>query len=219
MTMNSSIAVVAGTPVDTRMGAGMLRDLGFSCPILSLPVSGDPREQTLFQVSPAEEKQRRMLALLEQARKQGCEKVFVYCNSLSACIDFPLLASKTGQRIVTPLEVYGTLAPRCRALAFVAANAQGLSGIERVLLSANPQLITLSAALLPVVFAIEEGMDPVELVERFHLVDLVQWFQRCGMEALLLGCTHFPYFKEALARRVSLPLIDPAAEMAALLNT
>ena len=51
-----------------------------------------------------------------------------------------------------------------------------------------------------------------------RLVELTEWFASCGMEALLLGCTHFPYFKEALAERVSLPLIDPADEMVAMLN-
>jgi len=38
------------------------------------------------------------------------------------------------------------------------------------------------------------------------------------MEALVLGCTHFPYFKEALAARTGLPLVDPAEEMLRLLT-
>ena len=40
----------------------------------------------------------------------------------------------------------------------------------------------------------------------------------CGMEAMVLGCTHFPYCKEALAARTDLPLIDPAEEMIRLLT-
>ena len=116
-------------------------------------------------------------------------------------------------KIVTPLDVYRDLAPRYERLAFIAANAQGLAGIERVLLAANPALDTLSAAALPAVLAIERGEDPDLLVEHYHLAELADWFAACGMEALLLGCTHFPYFKDALARRTSLPLIDPAQEM------
>ena len=54
--------------------------------------------------------------------------------------------------------------------------------------------------------------------EAHHLAQLADWFAACGMEALLLGCTHFPYFKEALARRTSLPLIDPTQEMLELLQ-
>lgn len=209
------IAVLAGTPVDTQMGVDVLFAAGLSG--APFPISPDPREQTAFQISSPAEKHRTALAILNRAQAQGCRKAFVYCNSLSASVDFDALARETGMRIVTPLQVYRTLAPQYRSLAFIAANAQGLAGIERVLLDANPGLDTLSTAALPVVLAIEAGLPPEELVQRHRLAELADWFADCGMEALLLGCTHFPYFKEALARRTSLPLIDPAAKMLELL--
>lgn len=209
------IAVLAGTPVDTQMGVDVLSAAGLSG--APFPISPDPREQTAFQISSPAEKHRTALAILNRAQAQGCRKAFVYCNSLSASVDFDTLARETGMRIVTPLQVYRTLAPQYRSLAFIAANAQGLAGIERVLLDANPGLDTLSTAALPVVLAIEAGLPPEELVQRHRLAELADWFADCGMEALLLGCTHFPYFKEALARRTSLPLIDPAAKMLELL--
>lgn len=209
------IAVLAGTPVDTQMGVDVLSAAGLSG--APFPISPDPREQTAFQISSPAEKHRTALAILNRAQAQGCRKAFVYCNSLSASVDFDALARETGIRIVTPLQVYRTLAPQYRSLAFIAANAQGLAGIERVLLDANPGLDTLSTAALPVVLAIEAGLPPEELVQRHRLAELADWFADCGMEALLLGCTHFPYFKEALARRTSLPLIDPAAKMLELL--
>ena len=209
------IAVLAGTPVDTQMGVDVLSAAGLSG--APFPISPDPREQTAFQISSPAEKHRTALAILNRAQAQGCRKAFVYCNSLSASVDFDALARETGMRIVTPLQVYRTLAPQYRSLAFIAANAQGLAGIERVLLDANPGLDTLSTAALPVVLAIEAGLPPEELVQRHRLAELADWFADCGMEALLLGCTQFPYFKEALARRTSLPLIDPAAKMLELL--
>ncbi len=209
------IAVLAGTPVDTQMGVDVLSAAGLSG--APFPISPDPREQTAFQISSPAEKHRTALAILNRAQAQGCRKAFVYCNSLSASVDFDALARETGMRIVTPLQVYRTLAPQYRSLAFIAANAQGLAGIERVLLDANPGLDILSTAALPVVLAIEAGLPPEELVQRHRLAELADWFADCGMEALLLGCTHFPYFKEALARRTSLPLIDPAAKMLELL--
>ena len=214
--MTHPIAVLAGTPVDTQMGVDVLTEAGLSG--TAFPLSADPRQQTAFQHSSPAEKQGRALAVLRQAMDRGCEKALVYCNSLSAAVDFPALARETGMKIVTPLDIYRGLAPRYRRLAFIAANAQGLSGIERVLLAANPALDTLSAAALPVVLAIERGQDPDQLVEAHHLAQLADWFAACGMEALLLGCTHFPYFKEALARRTSLPLIDPTQEMLELLQ-
>ena len=205
--MNGPIAVLAGTPVDTRMGVAYLEERGL--PGVPFPLSRGPREQTAFQQA---------LAVLRGAMAQGCRRAFVYCNSLSAAVDFPGLAEETGMRIVTPLDVYRRLALRYRALGVIAANAQGLSGIEKVLLEANPALDLLGACALPVVLAVEAGMPPEELVERYRLAALAAWFADGGMEALVLGCTHFPYFKEALAARTRLPLVDPAEEMLRLLT-
>ena len=187
--MDGPIAVLAGTPVDTRMGVEYLTDRGL--PGLAFPVSDGPREQTAFQHAPAEEKQRRAREILEAAGSQGCRRAFVYCNSLSGAVDFPALAEETGLRIVTPLDVYRLLAPRYHRLAVIAANAQGLSGIEGVLLQANPQLDLLGACSLPVVLSVEAATEPSRLVEQHHLMDLAAWFAGCGAEALVLGCTHF----------------------------
>ena len=152
-------------------------------------------------------------SVLEGVREQGCRRVLVYCNSLSAAVEFELLAEETGLRIVTPLQVYRDLAPCFRRLGLIAANAQGLAGIERTLYGTNPSLELLGACLLPVVLAIESGEAPEALVERHRLPELAEWFRGCGMEALVLGCTHFPYFKASLAERTSLPLLDPAEDM------
>ena len=205
------IAVLAGTPVDTQMGVDCLAKAGLTG--LAFPLASDPRQQTAFQISSQEEKTAAVRAVLEEARSRGCEKAFVYCNSLSGAVDFRPLAQEMNIPIVTPLDIYRELAPRYRRLGLIAANAQGLAGIERTLFAANPELDLLGACMLPVVLSIEAGEPPEELVERHRLPELAEWFRRSGMEALVLGCTHFPYFKEALARRTSLPLIDPAEEM------
>ena len=214
--MEGLTAVLAGTPVDTRMGMDCLAARGLWG--MAFPLSSDPWEQTAFQYAPPEERHGLVLRVLEQAMDLGCERAFVYCNSLSGAVDFRLLASETGLRIVTPLDAYRLLAPRYRCLGVIAANAQGLSGIEKVLLEANPSLKLLGACALPVVVAVESGMAPEELVERHHLPELAGWFAGCGAEALVLGCTHFPYFQESLSERTSLPLLDPADEMFRLLT-
>ena len=214
--MSELIAVLAGTPVDTQMGVDVLTRAGLAG--MAFPLANDPWEQTAFQISSPEEKWAATLAVLRAAQARGCEKAFVYCNSLSSSVDFPALAEETGMKIVTPLDVYLQLAGNYNHLALVAANAQGLAGIERTLLSANPTLELRSAGLLPVVLAIEAGVPPEQLVDQHRLDALADWFAACGAEALLLGCTHFPYLKEELARRTALPLIDPAEEMLALLK-
>ena len=60
--MNGPIAVLAGTPVDTRMGVAYLEERGL--PGAPFPLSGDPREQTAFQHAPAADKRRQALAVL-----------------------------------------------------------------------------------------------------------------------------------------------------------
>ena len=212
------ILVMAGTPVDTQMGVDCLSAHGLAS--VPCPISQNPLEQTAFQISSPEEKMRTVCGAIEKARReQGCEQLFVYCNSLSGAVDFQQVAQETGMPAVTPLDVYRRLAPRYHSLAVIAANAQGCAGIERTMLSANPALTLRSAGLLPVVLSIEAGEDPAQLVESHHLAELTDWFVSVGAEALVLGCTHFPYFKEALQQRIFLPVLDPAEEMVSLLNT
>lgn len=213
--MQTPVAVLAGTPVDTQMGAAFVLQAGLTACLF--PLAADPRSQTAFQISSQAEKLQAVRDVLAQAQTQGCRRVFVYCNSLSSSVDFSTLACETGLRIVTPLDVYRHLAPSYRRLGLIAANAQGLAGIERTLLTANPELDLLGACLLPVVLSIEAGLPPRELVKQHRLGELAEWYRTCGMEALILGCTHFPYFKDALTEQTSLPLIDPAQEMIRLL--
>lgn len=215
MTHTEPIAVLAGTPVDTRMGVDLLISAGL--PALAFPISEDPRRQNLFQISSADEKYAAVLSVLNTAMQQGCRKAFVYCNSLSSSVDFTALAEETGMRIVTPLQVYRSLPSRYHRLGIVAANAPGLSGIEQTLYREDPSLELLSVSLLPLVLAIESALPPETLIQQYHLVELAGWFRSCGMEALVLGCTHFPYVKDALAAHTDLPLIDPAEEMINLL--
>ena len=64
--MNGPIAVLAGTPVDTRMGVAYLEERGL--PGVPFPLSRGPREQTAFQHAPAADKRRQALAVLRGAR-------------------------------------------------------------------------------------------------------------------------------------------------------
>lgn len=216
MVNQDPIAVLAGTPVDTQMGVDLLLSRGLAA--LAFPLAENPRQQTAFQISSEQEKHDTVRSILQSALHQGCRRALVYCNSLSASVDFSILAEETGMHIVTPLQVYRALPACYRRLGLVAANAQGLAGIERVLYQEDPSLELLSVSLLPVVLSIESGASPEEIISRHCLTELTAWFQGCGMEALILGCTHFPYVKEALSARTNILLIDPAEEMIRMLT-
>lgn len=214
--MNEWIAVMAGTPVDTEMGVEVLRQHGLEGRAYAM--APDPIAQTAFQNQDEAAKTAAVRQVLTEIARAGSRKVFVYCNSLSGAVDFDQLAAETGLQIVTPLVVYRQLATRYERLGVIAANANGLLGIERTLYAENPQLNVLGTTLLPVVGAIERGEDSAAIIHRYHLAALSQWFADAGMEALLLGCTHFPYLKDTLAAQTTLPLIDPAEEMVVMLN-
>lgn len=204
-------AVFAGTPVDTEMGVHLVERSGMEG--RAYPVSTDPVQQTRFQNATDEVKVETMRELLLRAAREGCGRMLVYCNSLSSAVDFTKLAAELAFPIITPLETYRSAAQKAETLGVIAANANGTNGIERTILEANPDLHVLTASCLDAVRDIEAGLDPDEIVSRHALDRLAEWFEANGCEAMILGCTHFPYFKDALAARIDLPIIDPDEDM------
>ena len=102
------VAVLAGTPVDTQMGAEVLERHGLRAK--NYPVSRRPLEQAAFQVKSREEKHEALTGILRGAMEKGCGSAFIYCNSLSGSTDFPALSKELGLRIVTPMDAYGSIA-------------------------------------------------------------------------------------------------------------
>jgi len=205
------VAVLAGTPVDTQMGADVLRAHGLEP--RNFPVSRHPLEQAAFQVKTKEEKHAVLTEILRHAMDAGCGSAFIYCNSLSGSADFPMLSKKLGLRIVTPMDAYGTIARQYRRLGVVAYNGQALAGIDTAMVRANPDILLQPAGIPEVTIDIEAGIAPEEIIRRRHLDKLMVYLDACGCEALVLGCTHFPYLTDALRAYTSLPLLDPAEEM------
>lgn len=208
------IAVIAGTPVDTRMGVDLMRARGAEA--LGFPVSRTPEEQTAFQVGSRAAREEAVGAILEEIKARGLERVLLYCNSLSATIDAHALAEQRGLNIWTPMDVYGEIARRYRRVGVLAANCQGAAGVERAMVNASPETLVFGAGVLPLVLGVEAGTPPEDLVEDCGLETLLRFFEGGGAEAVVLGCTHFPYVKEALQKRTALPVLDPAERLAEL---
>ena len=204
-------AVLAGTPVDTQMGAEVLRAHGLEA--LNCPVSRHPLEQAAFQVKSKDEKHAILKRILREAMDKGCGSAFIYCNSLSGSADFPALSRELGIRIVTPMDAYGMIARQYRRLGVVAYNGQALAGIDTAMVRANPDILLQPAGIPEVTIDIEKGLAPDEIIRRRHLDKLMAYLEACGCEALVLGCTHFPYLTDALRAYTALPLLDPAEEM------
>ena len=224
-------AVIAGTPVDTQMGVEYIerktQEAGTEPGFLPLyyPVSLDCDEQVKFQYTDDDGKRAIIDALFDDAIAEGVRDYFIYCNSLSGSFDFDRYALKksieAGEdiRIYTPLQVYRSLGREFGRVGVMAANNLSAHAIEEALMASCPDVYAIGTGNMAIVRMIEDGAAPEEIVEECGLEEMAKYMEACGAEAIVLGCTHFPYFKEELAERTALPLIDPADRMfEALLN-
>ena len=201
------IAVMAGTPIDSKLGAELLNSYGYDDVVL-VPISNNPVEQTTFQALEDEERENIIVKIIDELKEKDCDSIFVYCNSLSSVVDFDRLAEKMNISIITPMQMYRNLGLEYKYLAVMAANSHGLTGVETNLYVSNPRLRVLGLSMLELVKAIEEGNKPEQIVEDFNFKTLFNYFELTNVEAVVLGCTHFPYIKKELEKITNLPIID-----------
>jgi len=201
------IAVMAGTPIDSKLGENLLNSYGYN-DIVLVPISNNPVEQTTFQSLNDSEREKIIVEIIEQLKEKNCEVIFVYCNSLSSVVDFDRLAIEHNIKIVTPMQMYRNLGLEYEYLAVMAANSHGLTGVENNLYVSNPSLRVLGLSMLELVKAIEEENSPEKIVKDFNFEVLFNYFEQTKVEAVVLGCTHFPYIKKELEKITNLPIID-----------
>ena len=201
------IAVMAGTPIDSKLGESLLNSYGYN-DIVLVPISNNPVEQTTFQSLNDSEREKIIVEIIEQLKEKNCEVIFVYCNSLSSVVDFDRLAIEHNIKIVTPMQMYRNLGLEYKYLAVMAANSHGLTGVENNLYVSNPSLRVLGLSMLELVKAIEEENSPEEIVKDFNFEVLFNYLEQTKVEAVVLGCTHFPYIKKELEKITELPIID-----------
>lgn len=210
------IGVIAGTPVDAAMGVEVLQAKGYEA--RPYPAAASAREQTEFQLIAMDERVGIIRALIKKTMADGMQGVLIYCNSLSASLDFPALAKELNVPLVTPLDAYREYAASYRVLGVAAANNQALAGIERAIMGGNPKCDVYGICFLPAVTAIEESLPPADIVKTYGLNIVLDWFAHIRAEAMILGCTHFPYLAAELKKHAKLPLLDPADRMCELLD-
>ena len=214
--MEKKVACIAGTPVDTEMGATLLSENGYEP--FCYPTADNPVDQMKFQVSSSESKYNALLNILNKIKVLGINKVLVYCNSLSSAVDFNKLAKETEIKIVTPLNVYEMDAKNYNSVAIIAANAVATKKIEEIYLKANKDIQIVSIGMLPLVISIEKKISPEKIIEIHDLKKMCEWFSNNGAKALILGCTHFPYIYEELKKVTDMNIVEPSRKMIELLG-
>lgn len=202
------LGVLAGTPVDTQMGVDYVISKGIDA--IGIPCSPNAQEQNEMQILHKEELLEIAIDNCKQMIAQGATGIFVYCNSLSGAIDIDKLKASLPVCVVTPLDIYKMCAKQYKQLAVIAANGQSLAGIERVILGENPDCTVYGAGILPLVVEIEAGTPPEKIHTGFQLKKLTDCFVSIGCEALILGCTHFPYIENEIRSNISVEVINPS---------
>ena len=149
---------------------------------------------------------------------RGIKLLVVACNTSSA---WALPAIRRAVKV----PVIGVIEPGARAaLAVTRGGRIGVIGTEatvnssaypKALRALAPRVKTVSQACPLFVPLVEEGWwsgDVVEAVARRYVAPL----KRARVDALILGCTHYPYLKPVLARAMGprVRLIDSAEETA-----
>ena len=148
---------------------------------------------------------------------EGVKMLVVACNTATSAA-LPELREH-----FAPLPVLGVVRPgaeaalaasRNKRIVVIATEATIAGGAyQQAIASLCPEARVQGRACTLFVPLAEEGwMDGpiVEGIASRYLGDLFSPGRPDRPDTLVLGCTHFPYFKEALAARTGLPLVDPA---------
>lgn len=209
--MRETIAVIAGTPVDTQMGVDFLESKGIEA--VGYQTAESPYEQNRLQLFSRDLLYDIVVDIVNKAKSLGINKIFVYCNSLSAAIDMDKVSKETGAFIVTPFTVYHDIAKDHSKLLIFAANALSCSKIETVVLGANKDMRMWSISSWPLVEQIENNMPKEEIYNGLNLGKILDWAESIDIDGIILGCTHFPYVSNLLIENTTIPIIDPAEKM------
>ncbi len=150
--------------------------------------------------------------------ERGAKMIVVACNTASA-LAIPSLLERV------PVPVTGVIHPGAEAA--VATTRHGRIGVigtrgtiaskayENAIMARRPDVHVIGRACPMLVPAIEEGWlnDPItdRIIERY-----LEGMLAAGIDTLVLGCTHYPLLKEAIARYLGpeVALVDSAENCA-----
>ena len=162
--------------------------------------------------------QRYSLEIASMLLEENAKTVVVACNTASA-VALPQLTESV------PVRVTGVILPGAQAA--VAATRSGHVGVigtratiksgayERALRSLNPEIRVTARACPLLVPLIEEGWLEQPITDQIILKYVGPLVDE-GIDTLVLGCTHYPLLRKAMARLLgdSITLVDSAQNCA-----
>ncbi len=210
------VAIFAGTPVDTKMGESLLLQNGLD----SIPVvmAEDCATQSKLQYFSKNELEELFIKKARNAIESGAEKILIYCNSLSAAIDYKKIEKILQVEFITPLDTYKKLPAYCNNIVIIGANALSAYTIDKIIQENHSDKKTISFGNLSIVELIEKKLPSQEIITQLNLDGFLKYIENIKKkefkpDSLLLGCTHFPYIKDELKKLTSLNIIEPTEDM------
>uniref|UniRef100_UPI003F497B60 hypothetical protein n=1 Tax=Nocardia suismassiliense TaxID=2077092 RepID=UPI003F497B60 len=196
-----AVAVIAGTPYDSGLGAELLRAKGLAA--VSYAMADSPDEQDSLQYQNPRALAAAFHARLHELHAQGTELAMLFCNSMSAVVDHDSPALP----VISPITVYREVFPKLRSSLVITGNAQAVVGVERTAWQVSPGHRMLGVSDPALVRGIEAG-DPEAAFANSHLPTTLRLAQRLDLDAVVLACTHFTTILPLIAACCDLPVID-----------
>jgi glutamate racemase len=169
---------------------------------LGYPVSSSPEEQSKLQILSPFELEDIIRRMIKRIKYEKINTIMIYCNSLSGAVDMDKLSREEDVKIITPLTVYKNIASSYKNIGVLTANNQSSAGIEKVIQSVNSNCNVIGMGILPIVMDIEKGIAAQKIVEKFLLKNVIEFYNYIKVDALILGCTHFPYLHNELNKKI-----------------
>jgi glutamate racemase len=210
-----AVAVIAGTPYDSGLGAELLRARGLAA--RPYPMAASPDEQDSWQYQDPGGLATAFHRRLAELRAGGTELAMLFCNSMSAVVDH----GEAALPVISPVTVYSELLPTLRSSLVITGNAQAVLGFERTAWRTAPGHRTLGVSDPALVRGIEAG-DPAAAFAASHLPTTLRLAERLDLNAVVVACTHFAAVLPLITATCDLPVIDVGTrlvELAALAAT
>ncbi len=204
-----AVAVIAGTPYDSGLGAELLRAEGLTA--VAHAMAGSPDEQDALQYDRPDSLATAFHRRLRDLRAQGTEVAMLFCNSMSSVVDH----DRAAVPVLSPVTVYRELAAHARSSLVVTGNANALVGVERTVRRADPAHRILGVSDAGLVRDIEAG-DAEAAFHASHLPATLRTAERLGLDVVVLACTHFTAVLPFVTAVCDLPVIDVGTRLVEL---
>ena len=212
----NKIAVIAGTPIDTKFGEQFLKRITNN-KVLHYAVSKTPDEQNIMQLNNPKKLFSICLNKCLEFKTKGVKQVVIYCNSLSSAIDIEKLKEKTEIEIITPLDVYRKISNKYKNILIIAANSVGTILPEKIIRERNKRINITTLGYLSLVNQIEMKLPPSTIFHSSGLNKILEFAKETNIDLILLACTHFPYISNILRQNSGIDVLDLDNEMKKLI--